>query len=280
MTTRAVTRQLPGDLPPMPEAQLLALVSGLMHEAEVGVLLTDPRQRIVYVNPWLLRATGYRAGELRGQTPRLFQGEGTDPADCRALAEGIRAGQAVQREILNYRRDGSAWWQLVSVSPVRLGGELRYFLGIQEDRSALREAQTALQRAAYVDALTGLRNRRAFDEDLELAWERAQAGEHSLLVLFDLNGFKRINDTQGHLAGDALLRGVGEALRSAAGPAYRIGGDEFALLLPAGARPPGGPGVSHSRGEAHSGEHPWRDRWAWLHEADRRMYRHKRAGAP
>lgn len=271
--------RLPGDLPEMDERQLLAIVSGLMHETGVGVLLTDPEQRIVYANPWLLRETGYGAGELLGRTPRVFQGQGTDAADRQALAEGIRAGRSTQREILNYRRDGTSLWQLVSVSPVRLGGRLRYFLGIQENRSPLREAQAELRRAAYRDPLTGLRNRRAFEEDLKWAWDRAQAGEHRVLMVLDLNDFKAVNDSQGHLAGDALLRQVGDDLRAVPGRAYRIGGDEFALLVPAAQADAvvGGLRASHSSGQAHSGERPWRDCWAWLHEADRRMYRHKRA---
>jgi two-component system cell cycle response regulator len=88
---------------------------------------------------------------------------------------------------------------------------------------------------ATTDALTGLGNRRALGADLEIA---TASGDASLLLLFDLNGFKRYNDSFGHPAGDALLERLGGCLRDAvgaAGTAYRMGGDEFCVLLGAGA---------------------------------------------
>ncbi|MGH2854420.1 MAG: diguanylate cyclase domain-containing protein, partial [Solirubrobacteraceae bacterium] len=83
------------------------------------------------------------------------------------------------------------------------------------------------------DALTGLANRRALFEDLELAVAEATLSKPKLLLLFDLNGFKRYNDTFGHPAGDALLQRLGHKLDERASPgglAYRLGGDEFCVL--------------------------------------------------
>jgi two-component system, cell cycle response regulator len=87
---------------------------------------------------------------------------------------------------------------------------------------------------AITDALTGLGNRRRLMEDLELAVDRGLRDEPSTLAFFDLNGFKRYNDSFGHGAGDALLTSLGRALAIAVGPqgeAYRLGGDEFCALL-------------------------------------------------
>jgi len=90
-----------------------------------------------------------------------------------------------------------------------------------------------LESLAHEDALTGLGNRRRLDADLARAC--AEPGDDGwLLALFDLDGFKRYNDTYGHLAGDALLAGLGRSLGAVAGPrAYRLGGDEFCVLVPA-----------------------------------------------
>lgn len=89
--------------------------------------------------------------------------------------------------------------------------------------------------AAFVDPLTGLRNRRGLDRDLEQALALARRGERPLTVVVgDLDGLKEINDREGHAAGDRALRALGVALESAlrAGDAaYRIGGDEFLLVL-------------------------------------------------
>jgi two-component system, cell cycle response regulator len=112
-------------------------------------------------------------------------------------------------------------------------------------------------RTALTDALTGLQNRRALLADLETALAEADDANPNVLVLFDLDGFKDYNDTFGHPAGDALLVRLGARLAEAAGSrgsAYRLGGDEFCILLK-----PGGSGFAddvdravaalHERGE-------------------------------
>jgi diguanylate cyclase (GGDEF)-like protein len=100
----------------------------------------------------------------------------------------------------------------------------------------VQRAVARLEAAAFTDVLTSLANRRAFDRDLTREVARARRYEHPLsVVVLDVDGLKKVNDTQGHLAGDVLLRNLAEALRAGlreADGAYRIGGDEFALLLP------------------------------------------------
>jgi len=103
----------------------------------------------------------------------------------------------------------------------------------------LRENTTLLERSrieALTDALTGLANRRKLLVDLERALEEAREDAPRLLALFDLNGFKRYNDTFGHPAGDALLARFAAKLEAAVAPegqAYRMGGDEFCVIIPA-----------------------------------------------
>ncbi len=90
------------------------------------------------------------------------------------------------------------------------------------------------RRLALTDPLTGLGNRRLLMEDLHVACRRASGGETWDLMLYDLNGFKRYNDTFGHPAGDALLARLSDKLRTVVAPhgtAYRMGGDEFCVLL-------------------------------------------------
>jgi diguanylate cyclase (GGDEF)-like protein len=100
------------------------------------------------------------------------------------------------------------------------------------ENSQLLEAS---RHEALTDSLTGLANRRKLLVDLDAALEAAHDGEPRLLVLFDLNGFKTYNDTFGHPAGDALLARLATRLAATvepAGAAYRMGGDEFCVLLP------------------------------------------------
>ncbi len=102
--------------------------------------------------------------------------------------------------------------------------------------TALAAANRRLQRELGTDALTGLRNRRALMEDLPRVCQRASDAQPAFLWLFDLDGFKSYNDAFGHLAGDALLSRFGERLNQAVGgdgTVYRLGGDEFCVLLSA-----------------------------------------------
>lgn len=106
----------------------------------------------------------------------------------------------------------------------------------RREETQLRQASDLLREEAAQDALTGLGNRRAFDAELQ---RMARARLDCTLFLFDLDGFKQINDTYGHSAGDAVLKGTGKRLRALQTgwlKAYRFGGDEFAVLL-SGTRP-------------------------------------------
>jgi diguanylate cyclase (GGDEF)-like protein len=105
---------------------------------------------------------------------------------------------------------------------------------------AARRVFSQLEQAACVDALTGVMNRRSFEADLARELGRiARHGGRFSLVMADLDGLKTINDTLGHTAGDAHLQALGQALRATTrreDTAYRIGGDEFAVLLPGASR--------------------------------------------
>jgi two-component system cell cycle response regulator len=103
---------------------------------------------------------------------------------------------------------------------------VRLAMSDRENKRLLEEVRT--------DSLTGLGNRGRMEVELAATCERASAEQPAMLYLFDLNGFKRYNDTFGHPAGDRLLNSLGAALKAAIegdGSAYRIGGDEFCLLL-------------------------------------------------
>jgi diguanylate cyclase (GGDEF)-like protein len=107
---------------------------------------------------------------------------------------------------------------------------------VREQRVELMKEEKHAQREARIDVLTGLGNRRAFDERLDRAVEQARRDRLPLsVVVADLDGFKHINDAYGHLNGDAVLQTAAEAIRGAvrdADACYRWGGDEVALLLP------------------------------------------------
>jgi diguanylate cyclase (GGDEF)-like protein len=117
-----------------------------------------------------------------------------------------------------------------------------FLLGLQNERwrAQLARHNAFLTRLSQVDALTGLANRRCFDDALREAWNTALARAHPVsLVIFDIDHFKKYNDAFGHQAGDECLRVVGRAIaqcvRDASDTAARYGGEEFAIILPGAA---------------------------------------------
>jgi len=123
-----------------------------------GILITDattPDCPIVAANPAFLSLTGYAAHEVLGRNCRFIQGPGTDPATVARLRAAITQGQPTAVEILNYRKDGTAFWNALVIAPIHnASGQLSHFVGVQQDVTARREAEVALQeREAALRAL-------------------------------------------------------------------------------------------------------------------------------
>ncbi|TQF35014.1 diguanylate cyclase [Bradyrhizobium sp. UNPF46] len=158
-----------------------------------------------------------------------------------ARAEVIRSGCPVtlDTEIRTWR--GEKRWMRLSINAVREGERPVRIFGCKQDVTSDRQALESLRQQAETDPLTGLANRAIFQARYrELVNDRLNHGFASALVLIDLDGFKKLNDTFGHLAGDACLCEVAQRLRRAfhnAGLVGRLGGDEFAIILRAPTNP-------------------------------------------
>ena len=229
----------------LPQAGVdLAGMSGLlvraMHGSVSGVTVVDVQAAIhpmIYVNPAFEEITGYSSADMVGRNCRVLQGPGTDPEAVRALSLAIARGEEHQCVLLNYRKDGTPWWNELHLSPVHdQAGRLTHYLGYQHDVTTRVEAEAQLARQATQDSLTGLANRSHLLERLQVALDRAEARARSVAVIFiDLNGFKTVNDTYGHAAGDSVLIQVAERLRATlreSDVVCRNGGDEFVAVLP------------------------------------------------
>ncbi|MGR6967769.1 putative bifunctional diguanylate cyclase/phosphodiesterase [Geodermatophilus sp. URMC 61] len=167
----------------------------------------------------------------------LVRLSGVDPAQARRVFhEALSAGGAVvDAELPCRRHDGVPRWFGVRLADLRTDPDVGGVVVHITDITDRKRAEEALTHQAFHDTLTGLANRALFSDRVDQALRRRARGDASAAVVFiDLDGFKAVNDTLGHQAGDALLREVAERLRSAvrAGDTVaRLGGDEFAILV-------------------------------------------------
>lgn len=223
------------------EEQLRVLAAAVEH-AEDSILITStnltaPGPEIVFVNQAFTRMTGYAPEEVLGRSPRILQGPKTDRAVLERLLQNLRDGEIFYGEAINYRKDGSEFYNEWHIEPIRSStGQITHYLAIQRDITQRKQAEAQLRYEALHDNLTRLPNRAFFIKRLRRCIDRAQhCQDYLFAVLFlDLDRFKVINDSLGHQAGDRVLKAVANRLKATVGSSdtvARVGGDEFAILL-------------------------------------------------
>jgi len=205
-----------------------------------GVTIADaglPGHPLVYVNPAFERMTGYRSDEMVGRSCNMLQGPDTSPTAVASIRAGLADLREVHTSLLNYRKDGSCFWNDLYIAPVRnIHNEVTHFIGIQTDISDRIQQEEVLTFQASHDSLTGLPNRTYLESHLlgicRQAFDR-QLAIHALFI--DLDGFKPINDSLGHAFGDEILAQTARRLQLALpddATLIRFGGDEFVALVP------------------------------------------------
>ena len=201
-----------------------------------GIVVTDNEHKIVSVNPAFSEITGYSLSEVIGRSP-VFLGNGLLEDDFVKTMMDTLAETGIWRgEVLNRRKDGSVFPELLSVSVVKNEqGEVTNYLGVFSDITNLKQSEEKLEHLAHYDSLTGLPNRVQFQLHLQHAVSRSErSNQRCALLYLDLDRFKVVNDSLGHVAGDELLKMVTERLLSrlrASDILARMGGDEFVLLV-------------------------------------------------
>ncbi len=214
-----------------------ALARRIFESVSCAVMVTDSRGLILDVNAAFELITGYTRAEAQGRPSSLLS-SGRHPrsfyADMwRSLLETGRW----EGEILDRRKTGELYPKWMSIDEVSApGGGLAYYVAVFSDISERKSLETERALAVNYDALTGLPNRSLFRDRLEHELRLAQRRDGALALLcVDLDGFRRLNDSLGHSAGDQLLLEVARRLRGAvraSDTVARLGGDEFAVMLP------------------------------------------------
>ncbi|MFZ5537553.1 MAG: EAL domain-containing protein, partial [Pseudomonadota bacterium] len=217
----------------------LRLAQTVFDHLDETLLITDPEQRIIAVNPAFTRIMGYTEDEVLGKTPAEFKSELHDEGFYRQLWHSLNTTGQWQGEIWDRRKDGTLipLWQ--TISAVRdEHGRLLHYVANASDLSALKQAQERSAWFAEHDPLTGLLNRAGFLARLrEHLSQAAETGQHGAALVLNLDRFKSVNEGRGPQWGDALLIAAGERLRLHAPVGVglaRLAADEFAVLLPPG----------------------------------------------
>ena len=220
------------------EVEQLRFQASVLEAMGQPVIATDLEGKVLYWNRAAEETYGWSSGEALGRRSRDLTVPKESLEKAEEVVSELRAGRTWSGEVLLRRKDGSIVPVFVTATPLfDARGDLAGMIGISSDISERKALQEELERRASHDPLTGLPNRHTFVERIGQALRRTRRRQNSreVGVLFmDLDGFKTINDSLGHEAGDRLLVTVAERLRNrlrSEDVLARFGGDEFAVLL-------------------------------------------------
>jgi diguanylate cyclase (GGDEF)-like protein/PAS domain S-box-containing protein len=214
----------------------LRLATNVFKHTREGITVTNKEGVILDVNDSFTRITGYNRTEVLGQNPRILQ-SGRHKIDFYVamwrdlLAHGYWSG-----EIWNRRKSGEIYPELITISAVTdAHGSVHQYVALFSDITGRKQTEDRLHQLAFVDALTGLPNRRMVSDRLgQSIASSKRSGRYGAVMALDLDNFKPLNDLHGHTAGDLLLQ---EAANRMAGcvrevdTVARVGGDEFVVIL-------------------------------------------------
>lgn len=211
----------------------LAAAAFNTHEA---IVITDAQGCIVKVNCAFTEITGYRPDEVLGKNPRIFQSGYHDAEFYKTMWNKIRSEGIWQGEIWNKRKGGEVYPEYETIMAVKdKRGEITQYIAFFEDITQRKAAEKRIEQLAYYDELTKLPNRRMLTDRLQQAVSSAKRHNYLGALLFvDLDHFKDVNDSLGHLVGDKLLFEVANRLGGhirQEDTLARLGGDEFVILV-------------------------------------------------
>ncbi len=211
-------------------------IAATAFDSQESLMITDTDSVILRVNKAFTEDTGYTTEEVVGKTPRLLKSGRHDEDFYRKMWESINSQGTWQGEIWDRRKDGEIYPKWLTISAVRGNdGIVTNYVGAHVDITERKAAEEKIRQLAFHDPLTHLPNRQLLLDRLHQALaSSARSGRKGALLFIDLDNFKNLNDSLGHVMGDLLLQQVADRLDSCireGDTVARLGGDEFVVML-------------------------------------------------
>ncbi len=215
----------------------LQLSANVFENSSEAIFITDPQGTIMDVNAAFCSITGYERSEVLGQNPRILKSNLHDASFYKHLWRSLLDEGSWKGEVWDRRKNGEFCPMLLSINAVTdKRGQLTHYVAVSTDISHQKQAELELKQLAYYDVLTSLPNRSLFKNRFEHEINLAERNNTRVALFFlDLDHFKNINDTLGHLAGDSLLQIIATRIQHClrkTDTVARMGGDEFTIILP------------------------------------------------
>ncbi len=214
----------------------LRLTAKVFENTLEGITIADRDGNILDVNEAFSKITGYAREELIGKNPRMLQSGRQDADFYRSMWKSVVENGHWRGEVWNRKKDGEMLAEILTISAITdAQGKVTNYVGISSDITLLKQHEKQLEHIAHYDALTSVPNRVLLADRLRQALAHSKREETILAVChLDLDGFKLVNDTMGHEAGDNVLIEVTKRIKDTIrgdDTVARLGGDEFAVLL-------------------------------------------------
>ncbi|MBF0589676.1 MAG: diguanylate cyclase, partial [Magnetococcales bacterium] len=214
----------------------LHLTQRILERANEGVAITDAHGAIQSVNPAFSNITGYVSSDVLNRRDRLFRSDRHPNTFYKNIWDDLGKKGLWEGEVWNRRQNGEAYLERMIILGIEnRNGEITNYVAIFNDITDIRQREEALRYQTSHDALTGLPNRTLLRDRLKQAVRQARRVNGQVaMMMFDLDLFKKVNESLGHAAGDKMLQEVAERTRQClrgGDTVCRLGGDEFAIVL-------------------------------------------------
>lgn len=224
------------DITERKQAEAELHLAAIAFESQEGMMITDANNVIMRVNYAFTQITGYTAEEAIGQTPKLLKSGRHDAEFYKEMWNAIGTTGQWQGEVWDRHKNGDIYPKWLTISAVKdKNGKVTNYIGSHIDITERKANEDEIHRLAFYDSLTELPNRRLLQDRLFHAMSSSDRnGQNCALLFIDLDHFKIVNDSLGHIRGDQLLQRVADRLKSCVrqgDTVARLGGDEFVIML-------------------------------------------------